>query len=56
MIEKYAKENRDNCIAIKEGMRLYEDYLTQIGIKTNSDKIITLEKFNIFDACRKAFY
>jgi len=55
MIEKYAVENRDNYLAIKEGMRLYEDYLMKIGVKPNSSRIITVDKFNIFDTCEKVF-
>lgn len=55
MIEKYAIENRDNYLEIKKGMRLYEDYLTQIGVKPDSRKIITVDKFNISDTCEKVF-
>lgn len=46
MIEKYAIENRDNYLEIKKGMRLYEDYLTQIGVKTSSGKILPPDLIN----------
>lgn len=48
ILKKYADENKENFTAVKEGMKLYDDYLKQAGVKANKEKIITAEGYNVF--------
>ncbi len=47
MIEKYAKENRDNFEAITKGIELHKEFLRQTGIKFKK-KIIASEAVNVY--------
>jgi hypothetical protein len=48
MVEKYAEEQSENYTAIKEGMKLYEEYLKQKGAHVNKGKIISAEGHNVY--------